>query len=116
MRQTLPEVFHIGDALVQDSPLRPQLLDLHLKQPDVLHPLVVLGLALVQNGLLDLDLLVQQCQLVVPPHQMTSQNVPLANYLRNENDIKKNEFNETFVSKMSKHKPLKAEADWADMA
>lgn len=82
--RSLPEVFDIGHSLVEDCFLRPQLPDLQLEQADVLHPLVVLDLTLVHNGLLDLDLLIKQCQFIVPPHQLSPENVPLATYLNNK--------------------------------
>lgn len=78
----LPEVLDVGDGLVEDALLAAQPLDLHLEQADVLHPLGVLQLALVQDGLLDLDLLVEQRQLVVTPHQLRAQDVSLADHLR----------------------------------
>lgn len=74
---SLPEVFHIEHGPVKDCLLSPQLFDLQLEQADVLDPLVVLDLTLVQDGLLDLDLLIKQCQFIVPPHQLSPENVPL---------------------------------------
>ena len=81
--EDIPEILDVGDALLEDGLLAAQLLDLELEHADVLEPLVVLHLALVQHALLDLDLLVQQRQLVVPPHQLRAQDVALADHLDN---------------------------------
>lgn len=43
-------------------------------------PVPVLELPLVQSALLDLDLLIQQCQLVVTAYELRTQNVPLTNH------------------------------------
>lgn len=66
----IPEVVHIGHALLQDGLFPPEFSDLQLEDPDVLQALVILDLAFVEHRLLDLDLLVQQGQLVVAPHQL----------------------------------------------
>ena len=43
-------------------------------------PVSVLELPLVQGALLDLDLLIQQCQLIVTAYELRTQNVPLTNH------------------------------------
>ena len=77
----IPQVIDVGDALLQDGLLASELADLQLEDADVLEPLVVLNLALVQCRLLDLDLLVQQCQFVVSSDQLRSEYVAFAYHL-----------------------------------
>lgn len=78
---SLPELLHIGNALVQDALLAPLPLDLELEQPDVLHALAVVEVTLTEDGLLDPDLLIQQRSLVVAPQQLFGQVVPLSYHL-----------------------------------
>lgn len=43
-------------------------------------PVSVLELPLVQGTLLDLDLLIQQCQLIVTAYELRTQDVPFTNH------------------------------------
>ena len=82
-----PEVLDVGDPLLQDGVVTSEFLDLEFEDADVLQPLVVLDLALVQRRLLDLDLLVQQGELIVTSHQLGTQDVSLTDHLQQHKDV-----------------------------
>lgn len=78
---SVPEVFYIGHTPRQHGLLPPHLLDLQFEYPDVLQPLCVLGLSLVQCGLVDPDLLMKQCQFVIPANELSAKDVPFIDHL-----------------------------------
>ena len=61
-----------------------QVSDLEFQQPDILQPLTVLDLSFAQSALQDFDLLIEQCQLIIPTNQLRSQNVTLILLIRVE--------------------------------
>jgi len=61
-----------------------QVSDLEFKQPDILQPLAVLDFSFAQSALQDLNLLIEQCQLIIPTNQLRSQNVTLILLIRVE--------------------------------
>lgn len=63
---------HGGMAGLHESITSPGRRHLDLEGADLVQPVTVLRLAALQRGLLDLDLLVQQAQLLVAPHQLHS--------------------------------------------
>ena len=65
-------------SLVQRLPTDlPEFPDLEFEQSDVIDPVAVLLFALAERALLDADLLIQEGQLVIAPHQLGAQDVPL---------------------------------------
>ena len=73
----LPEVADLRGLRLHDPQLGLQVGDFELQQPDVFKPLLVLHLTLCQSALEDLDLLVEECELVVPPDELRAEDVPL---------------------------------------
>lgn len=63
----LPEFVNISHTPGKNPLFPAKLLDLKFEDSHVLQPLVVLALAFIQHGLLDLDLLVEQSQLIIAP-------------------------------------------------
>jgi hypothetical protein len=84
---TSPQILNIGHALLQNGFLTAQFLDFQFQHTDVLQALVILNLSFVEHGLLDLDLLVQQGQLIVSSHQLGSQNVTLTDDLADKTPV-----------------------------
>lgn len=81
---TLPELLHVSHTPGKNPLLPTKLPDLQLEDPQVLHPLVVLALAFIQHGLLDLDLLIEQGQLVVAPNKLRPEDISLTDHLDRE--------------------------------
>lgn len=77
----LPQLLRIGQSLVKDALLVSEPLDLQLEQADVFDPLLVVKVPLAQDWLLDSDLLIQQCTLVIAMQQLLAQAVPLSDHL-----------------------------------
>ena len=78
---SLPEFTDIRHTLGKNDLFPTKLLDLKLEDSHVLHPLVVLSLAFIQYGLLDLDLLIEQSQLIIAPNQLRPEDVSLTDDL-----------------------------------
>lgn len=77
----LPELLHISHTPGKNPLFPAKLLDLQFENSHVLHPLVVLALTLIQHGLLDLDLLIEQSQLIIAPDKLGPQDVSLTDDL-----------------------------------
>lgn len=78
----LPQLLCVGQSLVKDAFLASEPLDLQLEQADVFDPLLVVKVPLAQDWLLDSDLLIQQCTLVIAMQQLLAQAVPLSDHLK----------------------------------
>lgn len=61
---------NVGHAGLEDVELALQIVQLDLEHADLVQPVAILRLALGQSGVLDLDLLVQQRQLIVAPDEL----------------------------------------------
>lgn len=61
----LPQVLCVGHRLIQDTLLALEPLNLQLEKVDVFHSLVVVKVPLAQDWLLDPDLLIKQCPLII---------------------------------------------------
>jgi hypothetical protein len=61
---------NVGHARLQDVQLSLQIVQLDFKDPDFVQAVTVLRLTLGQRGVLDLDLFVQQCKLVVTADEL----------------------------------------------
>mmetsp|Transcript_148054 Transcript_148054/g.258764 ORF Transcript_148054/g.258764 Transcript_148054/m.258764 type:complete len:445 (+) Transcript_148054:213-1547(+) len=77
----LLQVLHVADLPLGDVQVALQLLDLQPQHADVHQPVTILDLPLVQGGLLDADLLVQQGQLVVAADELRAEDVPLVHHV-----------------------------------
>ena len=77
----LPEVIHVGHTLGEGGSLSPHLLHFQLEDTDVFQPLCILNLSYVQSRLLDLDLLIEQCQLIVATDHLSTKNVTFIDHL-----------------------------------
>ena len=72
-----PEVVHVGHTLRECGSLPPHSLHFKFEDTDVLQSLRILHLSNIQGRLLNLDLFVQQCQLVVTTDHLSPQNITL---------------------------------------
>ncbi len=70
-----PQVIHISHTLIQDILLSPQLLNLQLKESNILKTLAILHLSLGERGLLNFDLLIEQGQLVITTDKLGTKDV-----------------------------------------
>jgi len=61
------EHIDIGHRGLENVQLALEVIQLDLQHADLIQAIAVLDLALGKSALLDLDLLVQQCELVIPP-------------------------------------------------
>mmetsp|Transcript_69505 Transcript_69505/g.214844 ORF Transcript_69505/g.214844 Transcript_69505/m.214844 type:complete len:568 (-) Transcript_69505:1040-2743(-) len=71
------QALDVGDLGLRGCHVVLGLPDLCAQAVDLLHALLVLDLALLQSALLDLYLLIQQCQLLVAAYQLRSKDVAL---------------------------------------
>lgn len=76
-----PEVIHVGHTLGEGGSLSSHLLHFQLEDTDVFQPLCILNLTYVQSRLLDLNLLIEQCQLIVATDHLSAKYVTFIDYL-----------------------------------
>mmetsp|Transcript_82863 Transcript_82863/g.230158 ORF Transcript_82863/g.230158 Transcript_82863/m.230158 type:complete len:405 (+) Transcript_82863:525-1739(+) len=72
------QAFHVCNLGLCSCHVVLRLADLGSQVVDLLHALVILDFTLLQGALLYLDLLIEQCQLLVSADELRSQDVPLA--------------------------------------
>ena len=80
-RDLLLELLNVAHLPLRDVQVPLELLDLQPQHADVHQSVPVLDLALVQGGLLDADLFVQQRELIVSADQLRPENVSLIHHV-----------------------------------
>ena len=78
----LLNVLHISYTLGEDGSLSSHFLDLQFEYADILQPLAILHLSLVQCGLLYLYLFIEQGQFIVSTDHLCSKNISLIDHLQ----------------------------------
>ena len=71
------EDVNVGHRVLQDVKLALQIVELDFQDSDLVQPVPILNLALVQGALLDLDLLIQERKLVIAANELRSKDVAL---------------------------------------
>ena len=89
LQELLAESVHLplqdvdgAHRVLQHAELALQIPELDLQHPEFVEPVLVLDLALRQDGRLDLDLLVQQRELVVPAYELGAEDVAIVDDAR----------------------------------
>ena len=89
LQELLAESVHLplqdvdgAHRVLQHAELALQIPELDLQHPEFVEPVLVLDLALRQDGPLDLDLLVQQRELVVPAYELGAEDVAIVDDAR----------------------------------
>lgn len=80
----LPEFINISHTPGKNPLFSAKFFNLKFENSHVLHPLVVLALAFIQHGLLDLDLLIEQSQLVIAPDKLRPEDISLTGDLERQ--------------------------------